>query len=536
MRVSAPAAAAALATIMAGCAPRPVVVPPVDASDRLAAADALVAEGCYDCLVEALAAFDRIAATPNLTPASADGAAAGQVHAAMLLNLRERELGMLDEGYLRKARDVLAAHPNLPAGLGEAVDILDSVAWRIPEASGVSDDDRFRGGQEARRSREAWTAALLPRAGDDAFSAYAWLAYACSAAGRPRSNPDDVRAIYAPAEPQAAAGLVVFKKTICPIVETPGLESLLAADPRFVEINYYLSLADSRSGALDKADEYLAAAYGWHPRWPAVTIARAGIAISQEDFSRALALYDETLAMLPGQRDALLGRVESLSYLGRNEDAVAAATTVLEGDWYRGEAFYWRSWNEAQLERNDDAWADIDEAWKLYVNGDVAKLYGILALHRLDLDKAQAMFEEGRRLKPNDCEIRTTSASSTPNGATGRRRPTSSAARRPASTSAASRSGPRSTSCGCRSTSRRTAAPARSPRASGSSRPKAACWRPRGSTSRSRASTSRGSTRPARSPGRWPTTSSTARARATSFRGSTSSAARPLPTSPRASA
>ncbi len=405
MRVSAPAAAAALSAILAGCAPRPVVVAPVDATARLAAAETLVAEGCYDCLVEALAAFDRIAATEHLTPASADGAAAGQVRAAVLLNLRERELGMLDEGYRQRARDVLAAHPDLAATLGPPIEILDSVAWRIPEASGVSDDDRIRAGQEARQHRDEWTAALQPHAGDDAFSAYAWLAYACSAAGRPRSNADDVRAIYAPVEPQAAARLVQFKQTICPIVETPELESLLAADPRFVEINYYRSLALTRGGQLDKADEYLAAAYAWHPRWPAVVLARAGIAISQEDFARALGLYDETLALLPGQRDALLGRVESLSYLGRNEDAIAAATTVLAGDWYRGEAYYWRAWNETQLERNDAAWADIDAAWKLYVNGDVAKLYGILALHRLDLDKAQAMFEEGRRLKPDDCEI-----------------------------------------------------------------------------------------------------------------------------------
>jgi tetratricopeptide (TPR) repeat protein len=403
MQVCLAASAAALAVGLAACAPRPVVAPPVDASAQLASAEALVAEGCFDCLTSALAQFQQIAATPNLTPASDSGAAAGIVRAATLLNMRQRELGMLDDGYLATARAAMAAHPEVAAQLGKTVDILDSVAWRISEASGLSDDERFTAAQEARRQGDAWTAELRSRAGADPFGAYAWLAYACSSS-IPRSRADDVRALYAPTDPQSDARLVQFKRAICPAVATPALTALLQRDPRYVEINYYLSLGLSRGGQTEEADKYLAKAYDWHPRWPAVTLARAGLAIAAEDFPRALAFYDETLQFLPGQRDALLGRVQSLSYLGRNEDAVAAADVVLRGDWYRGEAYYWRAWNETQLAREDAAWTDVDQAWKIYVNGDVAKLYGILALHRRDLDKAQAMFEEAKRLKPDDCD------------------------------------------------------------------------------------------------------------------------------------
>ncbi len=404
MRPPLAVAATALIASLAGCGPRRIAPAPVDASDRLAAADALVNEGCFDCLADALDEFDRISRLPNLTTASTAAAAAGRVRAAVLLNVRQRELGMLDDGYLKEALDALASHPDVAERLAEPVDILDTVSWRIPEAPGVSDDERFRAGQAARQHREAWTAALRARAGDDAFSAYAWLAYACSTPEILRSRPEEVGALYAPVESQTGSSLVQYKRAICPVVATSGLEPLLARDPRFVEINYYLSLAASRGGRLDAADEYLANAYAWHPRWPAVTLARAGIAISAEDFPQALAFYDETLSLLPGQRDALLGRIRSLSYLARHEEAIAAADAVLEGDWYRGEAYYWRAWNETELGRNDDAWSDVEAAWKLYINGDVAKLYGILALHRLDLDKAQAMFEEGRRLKPDDCE------------------------------------------------------------------------------------------------------------------------------------
>jgi tetratricopeptide (TPR) repeat protein len=397
------AIASAVAVCVAGCGSTPITAVPVDASGRLAAANALIAEGCFDCLTEALGQFEQIAHVPNLTPAASTAAAAGVVRSATLLNLRERELGMLDEGELRKVRETLASHQDIAGALAETVDILASVAWRIPEASGMSDDERFRAARAARDTRDVWTAALKAHAGEDAFAAYAWLAFACSSE-TPRSRPEEVRALYAPIEPQAGTALVQFKRAICPTVATPGLAALLERDPRFIEINYYLSLDLRRAGKTDEADEYLAKAYAWHPRWPAVTLARAGLAMSAEDFDRALAFYDETLSLVPGQRDAMLGRVQSLSYLGRHEEAIAAADDVLEGDWYRGEAYYWRAWNETQLEREDAAWADVDQAWKVYINGDVAKLYGLLALHRRDLDKAQAMFEEGRRLKPDDCE------------------------------------------------------------------------------------------------------------------------------------
>src|SRR5690242_21908050 len=49
---------------------------------------------------------------------------------------------------------------------------------------------------------------------------------------------------------------------------------------------------------------------------------------------------------------------------------------------FLGDARYWRALNEAQLERFDAAWADIEESAKLMINADVPKLAGLIAYRR----------------------------------------------------------------------------------------------------------------------------------------------------------
>src|SRR5215216_5448596 len=91
--------------VLSGCAPRkaPVVLPDTRGFERLAAADAQLREGCLDCLVEAFHDFDALRATPARQQAGVIGA----IRSATLVALRQRELGMVDEGYLQRARDLL---------------------------------------------------------------------------------------------------------------------------------------------------------------------------------------------------------------------------------------------------------------------------------------------------------------------------------------------------------------------------------------------------------------------------------------------
>jgi tetratricopeptide (TPR) repeat protein len=101
----------------------------------------------------------------------------------------------------------------------------------------------------------------------------------------------------------------------------------------------------------------------------------------------------------------MLGRVKMLSYTGKSEEAIQTVDKILEGRWNRGEAYYWRAWNNMQLTRNDQAWIDVEAAWKLWVKSDVAKLAGMIAYRREQLDVARAKFEQGHRMNQEDCEL-----------------------------------------------------------------------------------------------------------------------------------
>ena len=84
-------------------------------------------------------------------------------------------------------------------------------------------------------------------------------------------------------------------------------------------------------GQLEEADAVLRRALRWHQKWPAVTFLLAGLAMTAEDFELALGFYDATLDLVPGYPAALLGRVKTLSYTGKNEEAITTVDQILEG-------------------------------------------------------------------------------------------------------------------------------------------------------------------------------------------------------------
>ncbi|PYR55666.1 MAG: hypothetical protein DMF91_23750 [Acidobacteria bacterium] len=207
----------------------------------------------------------------------------------------------------------------------------------------------------------------------------------------------------------------MYKAAACPgtrgvadrrsAVDVKKLAELQKLEPRFAEIDYYVAVHEMLLGQLEEADALLRRAFRWHQRWPAVTLMLASLAMTAEDFELALGYYDATLELVPGYPAAMLGRVKTLSYTGKNEEAIQTVDTILEGRWNRGEAYYWRAWNNMQLTRNDQAWIDIEAAWKLWINAGVAKLAGMIAYRREQLDVARAKFEEGHRMDFSDCEL-----------------------------------------------------------------------------------------------------------------------------------
>ncbi len=396
-------APALLATVLlaSACAPpRPAVQPGPTPRARLAAADALVRAGCLDCLVEAMSAYGALRSDAEV----GNAATIGEARAAALVSLRERDLGLLDSHTLDRARALAASTPDLQTALAPLLDIVESIpARRSNTAQRATDDETLAAMQKARRNRDQWQARLRGQADEDAVAAYLWVAFNCFYSTPTKENLGE----WLGAAPSwRETPLVEFEAATCGSYDVDALRRLIAADSRFKEVQYIIGLRFTMEGKLDDAAIAMQAAYEWRPRWPALTYSMATVYLTAEDFAASADFFDRTLQLVSDSADALLGKAQALTYLGRHEDALKTLDDLLAlGRWHVGEARYWRALNEAQLERYDDAWSDVELAAKLLVNADVPKLAGIIAYRRRQLDVSRAKFEEARQLNPADCEI-----------------------------------------------------------------------------------------------------------------------------------
>ena len=137
---------ATVALLAAGCSrvPAPVVQPaPVVAAapapergDPLFSADELLRRGCYDCLRDALAGYEALQIVAEVGTRARDAA----VRTALLLAVRETELGLSQGGYIARARRLLGpveqASPELP-GLVEIAEVMASGPIGLTRTAGT---------------------------------------------------------------------------------------------------------------------------------------------------------------------------------------------------------------------------------------------------------------------------------------------------------------------------------------------------------------------------------------------------------------
>lgn len=364
----------------------------------------MLRRGCYECLRDALAGYEALQTDPELGSQAHDLA----VRTSLLLALRENELGLASGAYLEHARRLLgpveAASPELPA----LVDIAEVIA---NGPSGftrtASTDAQIANMLTIARSQEQWASVLRNLMPQDLTASYLWLTLACGPANArfPEHEKRDelLRSV-------AVIPLVAQKfATTCGLTASEPLEAMLAVEPRFGELNYYLGLfalggQTGRAPDLDAADSRFRAAWTWRQDWPTLALAIAGVAMSAEDFPRAFEYYDRTLKMLPDDPDALSGTIRALTYANRHQDALAAADRLIATGHNVGEAHYWRAMNFVRLKDDAQAWTEVEEASKSLSNFDVPKLAGIIAINRRDYATARQRLEMAVRRWRGDCE------------------------------------------------------------------------------------------------------------------------------------
>src|SRR6185369_9730224 len=157
------------------CAPqtRPPVPTGPAAGVRMAAAEAEFRAGCLDCLERALAQYLELRSDQIVGPMATQSAA----RAALLIAVRENELGLLDSGRLQLARDLVPSASDSLTVLAEAADALSSKPRGTSRSP--STDAENRASVAISRNQGRWLPAIRQLMPEDLVADYVWLGLAC---------------------------------------------------------------------------------------------------------------------------------------------------------------------------------------------------------------------------------------------------------------------------------------------------------------------------------------------------------------------
>jgi tetratricopeptide (TPR) repeat protein len=347
----------------------------------------LIERGCYECLSRAY------------TTAVAVSDRSRTFETALLLAARSKELGLPYAEWLQHARAVQ------PPG-ADWNDYLAIVqALRIDPLA----DDRDAVLVETIKNRAAaetvaaWRTDLAAGAGSSLFRAYLELSLICQYVVEDRNVT-----IAATVQRFHDVPLIEYRAGACNAQQAPHLAAVREAVPEFADVDFALgryALDIPRQPDQDEALRRFTAARAAFPASPAIVASLGALRRDREEWTEALDAYDAALALVPTHRDALLGRAVTLSHLERHEDAIAAATRIIDlGSWFTGEAYYWRAWNEYHLARIEDARTDTDRAKGLMHNASVLVLSGTIEWHEHRLDEAEAELQDALTLDAGQCE------------------------------------------------------------------------------------------------------------------------------------
>jgi tetratricopeptide (TPR) repeat protein len=198
-----------------------------------------------------------------------------------------------------------------------------------------------------------------------------------------------------------------FRLALCGFGAAP-LESFREADGRWVDTYFFEGRREMLrypTPDVGKAADLYLPAHEAFPESTAITLGLANARNALSEYEVALSLFDSVLAQFPTHRDALMGRILSLSYLGRHYDGIAAASRMIDlGTYHQGDAYYWRAWNRYNVHDLPPAWNDVERATQLMVHTSVYTLAGFIAYARNWPETAIDRFDRAYRLDNTNCE------------------------------------------------------------------------------------------------------------------------------------
>ncbi|HEY7474187.1 MAG TPA: hypothetical protein VH679_04200 [Vicinamibacterales bacterium] len=376
---------------------------PIRKQDQVALgnADALVLQGCYDCLLEAKAIYERVAvgqARPLVI--------ARLFETELLIALREKELALDWSATFDRARALV---PGLPVGV-EGERYLAVVEAILPDADGWPRSEL----NALQRAHSRYAATVdgefewLQTGGlASPVREYLGLALECAYPSRRPAPGQPLRRAARPPLPPDAPPLLKYRAGFCRSVTQANMEQARAAVPKFVETSYYLArlvVAIAQKNGPGRGRELLAEVHTRFPKSPSVTYLAGRFNQLIGDCRAALGYYDETIAIKKMHEDALLGRTMCLTFLKRTEEAITAASVIIDGRLDNmALGYYWRAWNRHFKKELDLARADIERAKSLHARADIYLLAGMIEYDQKDLQTAKIDLRVARDMEPESC-------------------------------------------------------------------------------------------------------------------------------------
>ena len=386
-----------LVFLLSGCVSKqkPEVTPQqlVEYNKVIQEADGLYSRGCYVCLKHAYELYEQALSFSVFQKKNTEKL----FKTAILLGLRERELGILQGTYFPKAEDIIAASPYL-ADYSVPLKIASTIPRKTVGVVGdfVEDGDRIIVSMDdVKADLKNWTKFLKQKSESDDIYACLKIGFFSSFSYLIKEELDfeSIKQAF-PDSP-----LIRYKLALYPAENQENLEKLAQDDPQFYEAFFFLGQKALKMRLLVTAEKNFLKAYEQIPESSSLVISLASIYFAFEELETSLEFYEKTLEMAPAHRDALLGKAMCLSYLGRHKEAINICNNMLSlGKYYLGESHYWLAWNQNELGEWENAWENIEISKKYLIgHGEVFFLAGLIAFNQKRLDEAEKNLLEANK-------------------------------------------------------------------------------------------------------------------------------------------
>lgn len=321
---------------------------------------------------------------------------------ALLLAARAKELGLPFEPWLDRAKAYAAGLPPAAA----APEFIALVSALRQDPAGLDRDQDFKQRRALNTSEwPAWLAAIDSSGASGEAKMYFALAATCGFFLRNEREAAVARVSA------VAAGIPLLEYALgsCTHAHEPWLLRAIQHEPRFDDAAFPLARYQLNRLTVNRPREdpgpAFARARTAFPESAAIAYTEATLFRFRRDWDRALEGFDGALRLVPRHHDARLGRTLALSMLARHDEAIAAATSLIdEGQWLVGEAYYWRAWNHYTVGRLDESERDVNEAKKRMHASATFVLSGLVQWRKKRPEVAEGEFVRAINLDSMECD------------------------------------------------------------------------------------------------------------------------------------